>query len=74
MLENQPKNLTDLSRIIQALTKLMNDNMKTIQSEIDIIQRKFEINYGEINQDKFRIKEMQQKLTNKIRSISIENN
>ena len=32
VLENQPKNLTDLSRIVQALTKLMNDHMNTIQS------------------------------------------
>ena len=36
-IENQPKNLTDLSRIVQALTKLINDHMNTIQSEIDII-------------------------------------
>ena len=40
VLENQPKNLTDLSRIVQALTKLIYDHMKTIQSEIEIIQRK----------------------------------
>ena len=43
VLENQPKNLTDLSRIVLALTKLMNDHMKTIQSKIDIIQRKFKL-------------------------------
>ena len=30
VLENQPKNLKDLSGIVQALTKLMNDHMKTI--------------------------------------------
>ena len=66
--------LKDSARIVQALTKLMNDNMKTIQLETEIVQRKFEINYGEINQDKFRINEMEQELTNNIRNISIENN
>ena len=43
VLENQPKHLTDLSRIVQALTKLINDHMNTIQSEIDIIQRKLKL-------------------------------
>ena len=43
--------------------------MKNIHSEIKIIQRKIEINYVKINQDKFRINEMKQKLTNKIRNI-----
>ena len=43
VLENQPKSLTDLSRIVQALTKLINDHMNTIQSEIDIIQIKFKL-------------------------------
>ena len=31
VLESQPKNLTDLSRTVQAITKLMNDHMDTIQ-------------------------------------------
>ena len=73
VLENNLK----LKRFIKNRTSTNKANeyhMKTIQLEIDIIQKKIEINYVEINQDKFRIKEMQQVLTNKIRNVSIENN
>ena len=69
------KSTYKLNRFIKnsTSTNKTNDHMNTIQSEIDIIHRKFKLIMSN-KLDKFRIKEMQQELTNKIRSISIENN
>ena len=63
--ENQSKNLKELSELVQTLAKLLNDHMRSIQSEIEMIHKRIDINYQGSNYDKNRVNELEKRFNRK---------